>query len=168
MNKTKGAHFNSFDTRHDFPLLPTDDEAALAALDPNYVAPFDYNLVYNSSDIALLFNTSGSPTLTITNTSCVTGKAANPLVYANATCIVKVAGYMRVSAPNGTIDVLTDYPGTETGLFNFRSIYIGASVSVTVVGVRALVIISRSTAIFDSKVTVTPGTLGVGKAPLLS
>jgi hypothetical protein len=146
LNVTKGAHFNSFDSRHDFPLLPT----ARDLLQPGFVVPYDHHLVHNSSDITVLFNTSGTPTMTVTNVTCAARKLAGDTALVNATCVLSVVGYLRLTEGN-----------TETGLFNFRSVYLGPPVNVTVTGNRALVIISRSSAIYDTNITVLPGTLGV-------
>ena len=122
---TKGAHFNSFSLENPIPT-PT----------PN--ASFTGDLVFNTSSISLLFNTSDAPTLTIFNSSCVS-------------CVPETwAGKIGVSEQ-----------GTETGLFNFYSIFLGPTVNVTVIGDRALVIMSRSTAVFDTPIIVQPGTLGV-------
>jgi hypothetical protein len=156
-DNTTGAHFNSFDDRHTFPLLPSPDQLAIQQLTPGYTQPFDYNLVYNSSAIRLAFDTSNSPLLTITNATCVTGALADPDAYENTTCTITVPGWMRV----------TDN-GTQVGLFNFRSIYLGPTVQVTVSGNRALVIISRSSMILDTPIVVQPGTLGVRDSPLVS
>ena len=141
MQQTKGAHFNSFDIRYTFPPLPTQSEL----LAPGYVAGYDYNLVYNSSDIHLSFVTTWpSPTLNITNSSCLTAARAN------TTCYITVPGFAQVTEN-----------GTQVGLFSFRSIYLGPTVTVNVTGDRALVIISRSTAIYDTPIIAAPGTLGV-------
>lgn len=126
---TKGAHFNSFSLEHPIPT-------------PKPNATFKGDLVFNTSSISLLFNTTGVPTLTIFNSSC-------------ASCV-----------PETWVgDVGVTEQGTETGLFNFYSIFLGPTVNVTVTGDRALVIMSRSTAVFDTPITVQPGTLGV--SPIL-
>ena len=148
--KTKGAHFNSFDYRNSFPLLPSADDLALAQATPGYTREFDYHLVFNSSDIKLAFNTTYPPTLVITNTTCAAAKTVQPTAYINTTCTFTVPGFQR----------LTD-KGTQVGLFNFRSIYLGPTVNVTVAGNRAMVLVSRSTVILDTKIVVQPGTLGV-------
>jgi hypothetical protein len=124
---TKGAHFNAFDPIYD---IPGPDE-------------FSWDLVFNSSEISIMFNTSGvAPTLTIENTTCI------DLGLCNSSLVLE--GFVGMTEG-----------GTETGLFNFHSIYLGPSVNVTVTGNRALVLISRSTAIFDTDIAVQPGTLGV-------
>lgn len=96
----------------------------------------------------MLFNTSGpEPTLTISNITCV----ADPL-------IPGCSDNSSITAP-GYVAETTQ--GTETGLWNFHSIYLGPSVNVTIIGNRAIVILSRSTAIFDTPLNIAPGTVGV-------
>ena len=139
LNTTKGAHFNPFDNVT-YPI-PTNDPSD----------PFQWDLVFNSSDIFLTFNTSGTqPTLTIYNQSCTLWNmnATDNDTLCNDTH--SYTGYVALSEL-----------GTQTGLFNFHSIYLGPGVNVTITGNRALVLMSRSTAIFDTPLIATPGTLGV-------
>jgi hypothetical protein len=49
--------------------------------------------------------------------------------------------------------------GTEVATFNFERIYLGAGVTVHTTGVRALSLLSRSSAIIDTPITVASGTL---------
>lgn len=109
---------------------------------------FSWDLTFNTSDISVTFNTSGdTPTMEITNATCIA------LGFCNSSLVLD--GYL------GTTE-----GGTDTGLFTFHSIFIGPSVNVSVVGDRALVLISRSTAIIDTKIDVAPGTLGVSALSL--
>ncbi len=90
--------------------------------------------------------------MSVVNHTCISVRAAG----ANITCsdVVK-PGY------GATTEL-----GTETAFFNFRSIYLGPGVNVTVTGDRALVLVSRSTAIYDTPIVVQPGTLGVRNCSL--
>ncbi len=50
--------------------------------------------------------------------------------------------------------------GTEAAVFTFNSIYLGPEVKVTVVGQRALVIMSKTSAVINTTISAVPGTLG--------
>ena len=59
--------------------------------------------------------------------------------------------------------------GSEVATFNFERIYLGAGVQVETFGVRALSLLSRSSAIIDTPIIALPGELGgfVGMFPFL-
>jgi hypothetical protein len=50
--------------------------------------------------------------------------------------------------------------GTAAAVFTFNSIYLGPEVDVTVVGQRALVLISKTSAVINTTISIPPGTLG--------
>ena len=50
--------------------------------------------------------------------------------------------------------------GTEVAVFEFHSIYLGPEVTVTVVGQRAISLLSRTSAIINTSFVIKPGTLG--------
>eukprot|EP00981_Chlorochromonas_danica_P011120 scaffold3756_cov180-Ochromonas_danica.AAC.12 len=68
---------------------------------------------------------------------------------------------LRLSgAINGTGVIGNTSSGTEVALFTFNSIYLGPEVQVTVVGQRALALLSKTTAIINTTIEISPGTLG--------
>lgn len=129
--------------------VETTQGAHFNSFDPAWTIPdaevnstFQWSLDYNSSDIYITFNTTEDPPLlTIFNSSC--NEAVD-------TCEESFQGYTATTSGN-----------TQTSLFNFHSIYVGPGVNITVVGERALVLISRSTAIYDTPIRIEPGTVGV-------
>lgn len=109
---------------------------------PLPTSEFDGHLVVNNPDVLLTFNTTPSPpTLTIEDTG--------PGCHSAVRCVTVLDGFVYLS----------DF-GTEAAIFNFLSVYVGDGVHVSLHGDRSLVVMSRSTALWDTPLHVAPGTLG--------
>jgi tetrahydromethanopterin S-methyltransferase subunit F len=65
-----------------------------------------------------------------------------------------------VGAINGTGVIRKTEKGTEVAVFSFNSIYLGPEVKITVVGQRALSLVSKTAFIFNTSIHINPGTLG--------
>lgn len=50
--------------------------------------------------------------------------------------------------------------GTEVAVFSFNSIYLGPEVGVTIIGQRAFALVSKTTAIINTTLTASPGSVG--------
>lgn len=80
----------------------------------------------------------------------------------NTPCRIQfnTSSLLLTGAINGTGEVKQTAQGTEVALFSFNSIYLGPEVQVTVVGQRALSLLSKTTAVINTTIDITPGTLG--------
>ncbi|KAJ1438841.1 hypothetical protein B484DRAFT_392074 [Ochromonadaceae sp. CCMP2298] len=67
---------------------------------------------------------------------------------------------LLTGAIEGVGEVALTKAGTEVALFSFNSIYLGPEVAVTVVGQRALSLISKTTMVINTTIEAAPGTLG--------
>lgn len=65
-----------------------------------------------------------------------------------------------IGAINGTGVTRLTSNGTEVAVFSFNSIYLGPEVKITVIGQRALAVVSKTTLILNTTIHINPGTLG--------
>ena len=112
---------------------------------PNFFFYFFFPLSFIAQYIFFIFFSTG-----VENSNCSTnGRATETLTY------------------QGIIHMTLG--GSEVATFNFERIYLGAGVQVETFGVRALSLLSRSSAIIDTPIIALPGELGgfVGMFPFL-
>jgi len=65
-----------------------------------------------------------------------------------------------IGAINDTGVIRKTALGTEVAVFSFNSIYLGPEVKITIVGQRAISIISKTTFVLNTTIHINPGTLG--------
>lgn len=143
-NDTLGGHFNSFD----FDII--------GSLYINHTA----SLVFNTTDITMQFWAADCRMFEFARDSTPT-PIADLEAHGNWT-----AGFGTNAAGESLCFVwagelaLTERLSTQVAVFNYASLYLGPVVTVTLTGVRALCLVSRSSLVLDTTLTSPPGEIG--------
>eukprot|EP01034_Spumella_vulgaris_P021395 gene21395-27425_t len=109
------------------------------------------NLTWVQADIADWWSNENTELKELSSSQCV--KESCEITFDTSTLML--TGAIRAKGTIKTTD-----SGTEVAVFTFNSIYLGPETRVNLIGQRALSLVSKTTAVINTTIEATPGTLG--------